>query len=1136
MNYIRFAIDNPVKVAVGVLLVLLFGLISLVTIPIQLTPNVDQPIITIETRWTGRSPEEVEREIVEEQEDKLKGVTDLKKMVSTASQGEGKIELEFYVGTDMTRALQEVSDSLREVPEYPDDVDEPVITAADSASENAIAWVVLTSSDPDYDVQGFYDTADKRLKPILERVSGVGQINIYGGRERQVHIQIDPKRLAQRNITFNQLVGALRNENVNVSAGELRDGRRDVRIRTLGQYDDLDEVRKTIVTYDDGGPVRVSDLGDVVLTLEKQRSFVRSKSQIALAFQVTRETGSNVMSVMEELRSRIAYINEKVLPGIEPSLKLTQVYDETDYITDAVSLVQNNLVIGGTLAVLVLLLFLRTVRPTLVVALAIPISVIGTFVVMTAAGRNLNVISLAGLSFAVGMVVDAAIVVLENIDRHLSMGKRPRIAAYDAAHEVWGAILASALTTLAVFVPVLAIQEEAGQLFRDIAIAICAAVSLSLIVSITVIPSASARFLRKRHAEDPKSLLARWHGLFGLAKFFGWVNDTFANLIYKLTARNAAGMVLRAGIVAAFTVVSLGASYLLMPPSTYLPKGNRNLVFGIMFNPPGYNIDHNKFIAERIESQIRPYWEANSYEDIAKLDPPLHAFTQQPIENLPPIDNTFLVAFGGGMFMGASSQDKMNVAPLGDMITSSLWSIPGSFGFAQQMSLFGRGLGGSNSIDVEIAGSSLERVRAVAAQLQGRLMPLGQINPSPQNFNLAAPELQINIDRIRAQDLGVDTAALGLGVQALVDGAVIGDYRYEGDSIDLLLTRQPGLSIQPDQLKSVPMATGAPSGSDVAGTIPLSAIAEFKYADAPQEIKRIEQQRAITLSVIPPDTEPLEKVMDQIDSIVADMRSSGAIEGDMEIRLAGTADKLTQVRESLLGSWHGFTMKSIMSLGGSKMFLALLVTFLLMAALFESFLYPFVIMFTVPLATVGGFLGLRIVHEYVPDQQLDVLTMLGFVILIGIVVNNAILIVHQSLNFMRGIGEGENDIVQQMPPREAIRESVRTRIRPIFMTTATSVFGMLPLVLMPGSGSELYRGLGSVVVGGLVVSTVFTLVVVPLLFSLVLDLKQWIYETLKWELPETSTAPQVAVAAAGAAETAPASQGEAAAVPESSSV
>ena len=1104
MDFIRFAINNPVKVTVGVLLLILFGLISLFAIPVQLVPNVDQPVITVATNWTGRSPQEVEKEIVEPQEDKLKGVSSLRKMKAEASQGKAEIELEFFIGTDMTRALLEVSDKLREVPEYPNDVDEPVVSVADGASENAIAWMVLTSDDPEFDIESLRDVVEDRIKPFLERVDGLSKVNVYGGRDREIHIRINPVRLAERGITFDQLRAAVQLENVNISAGDLRDGYRDVRIRTVGQYETLEQIGQTIVADTDGGPVRVSDLGDVVETLAKRRSFVRSRGRPAIALNAIREAGSNVLTVMNGtrdgkqlgLRQRIAQVNGQLLTTLVPDrkLELVQVYDETIYIYDAVRLVLWNLLIGGSLAVVALVLFLRIIRPTLIVALAIPISVVGTFVVMTVAGRNLNVISLAGLAFSVGIVVDNAIVVLENIDRHLGFGKKPLVAAYDATREVWGAILASTLTTLAVFVPVLTIEEEAGQLFRDIALAICAAVLLSLVVAVTVIPSASARWLRHR-SQTGRGDRTRHRS--GLADLLGRSTVWYAGVIHRLTDRTAPMVVARVLIVLLLTAVAIGGAAALMPPVSYLPNGNRNLTFGVMLTPPAYHIDHNQTIAHRVEQQLRPYWNAASAAESAALPPA--AVMVGPgrfkMVDCPPIENYFFVSFGGTIFMGASSRDKQVVSPLSGLLTAAMNEVPGAIGFAFQPSIFGRGVGGGNAVDVEVTGPDVDRVRKSAEALYqqlGRRYGFHRIRPDPINYNMAGPELRIQIDRGRAAALGIDTARLGLTLQALIDGAVIGDFWLAGESIDILLTRHPQYPLTADTIGMVPVAYQTRDGRK--GVTSLLAVTKIMPSDAPQAIRRIEERRAVSFTVRLPDDVPLEQATNEIEATVASLKPKEILPG-VDAVPAGTADKLIEVRRAMLGQWDGWSLESLRNLGLSRLFLAMLVTYLLMAALFESFLLPLVIMFTIPLATVGGFLGLWIVHgvtsinPLVATQQLDVLTMLGFVILIGVVVNNAILVVHQALNFMRGVGETEADHSEPMPCREAICLSVRTRIRPVCMTTATSAFGMLPLVLMPGAGSELYRGLGSVVVGGLVVATLFTLVVVPLLLSLALDLK-----------------------------------------------
>ena len=347
--------------------------------------------------------------------------------------------------------MREVSDKLREVPEYPENVDEPVIQVGDAENRDYIAWIVFGTTDPTFDIRVLRDFAVDRIEPALERVDGVAEINVLGGRDREIQVRLDPIRLAQFRITPTGLVDAIRGTNRNLSAGRRADGRLDVRMRTVGQYATLDDVRHTVVAHTDAGPVLLDDVADVVETYKEAGSFVRSRGAPVIAINAEREIGSNVIQVMESLQAEIARLNasggllesEARRLGLDGTLTLTQVYDQTVYIDDAIGLVRSNIWIGGGLAVLVLLLFLRSARSVGIIALAIPISVIGAVVSMVAMGRSINVISLAGMAFAVGMVVDNAIVVLENIFRHLEMGKSPREAAYDGAREVWGAVLAS---------------------------------------------------------------------------------------------------------------------------------------------------------------------------------------------------------------------------------------------------------------------------------------------------------------------------------------------------------------------------------------------------------------------------------------------------------------------------------------------------------------------------------------------------------------------------------------------------------------------------------------------------------------------------------------------------------------------
>ncbi|MCA9303128.1 MAG: efflux RND transporter permease subunit, partial [Phycisphaerales bacterium] len=986
----------------------------------------------------------------------------------------------------------------------------------------------------------------------LERIDGVARVNVFGGREREAKVFTDASALAQRGLNHIDVVNALRGENRNVSAGSIAEGKRDYIVRLLGQFDSPESILDTVVAYRDGKPVFVRDVADVQIGYAKRTGYIRSLARPAIAVNVIRKGDANVIEIMDELRVRLDEVKSTILPNIGgyssngavgPDLRMRQVYDETVYITSAISLVTQNLWVGGILAMIVLLLFLRSWRATAIIAIAIPVSVIGTFLVLLVLGRSLNIVSLAGLAFAVGMVVDNGIVVLENIDRRITMGESPIVASWRGGKEVWGAILASTLTTVAVFIPVLTIQETAGQLFRDISIAIVASVSISLLVSVVVIPVACSRFIKPASAKPGpvRRLLGSMFGLVPLAgksvAFLGWC--------IRWLISGWRSWTLRPAIILLMTGASIYGALLLMPPMDYLPAGNRNLVFGGMLIPPGLSVEQREKIAERIEQRIYPYAVADindpsTYKGLPKIA--IVPGVTQEFEPVP-LENFFIGAFGTGLFVGATSQDEQVVIPVGHLLTSAMGDIPDAYGGARQSSLFG-GLNGSGGISIEVSGPQLDRVNAAATMMLNTVAAefgYGKVSPSPSNFTLEQQEMQVVLND-HGRELGLTTEGLGVAIRGLFDGAFVGDYREGSETIDLVVLPEGGALANMEQLADIPIAT--PRGP----VVPVSSVVHFVPGLSPQEIQRIEELPSVSISVTPPEDMPLQEAMSWIQSNVIDAaRQAGMIDRTMRVRLEGSAADLEEVQASLMGqksvptagdrrtgflsaivilivcaiagvvvlvrgtrdknprvfygivgvmliglllaamAWAGITQPQLMT---ARMVWALAVTYLLMCALFESFLYPLVIMFSVPLAVVGGFGGLAIVHKWSlmdptkAPQQLDVLTMLGFVILIGVVVNNAILLVHQALNFMRG-----EPGYPPMTANDAIVESVKTRIRPIFMSVLTSVGGMLPLVLVPGSGSEMYRGIGSVVVGGLLVSTFFTLLLVPILFSLVIDMR-----------------------------------------------
>ncbi|MHC5002987.1 MAG: efflux RND transporter permease subunit, partial [Planctomycetota bacterium] len=742
MNFIGTLIRQPVTVIVGVVMIVLAGVIALQRIPIQLAPNVEDTIIAVTTRWEGASPEEIEREIVERQEEKLQGLANLRAMTSESQQGTGVIRLEFAVGTDKDAALREVSDKLREVPEYPENADEPVVEASDPENRDFIAWIIFGTTDPDLDIRTLQDFAEDRIEPLLERIEGMSEVNVLGGREREVQIRVDPVLLAQYGIPPAELVSAIQRTNRNVSGGELADAKFDVRLRTISQYTSVEDVENTVIRQSEGGPVFVGDVAEVVETFKEPTAFVRSKGQPVLAINAQKEVGANVIEVMAGLRAALDTLRaeggvletEKRRLGLNGELYLRQAYDQTVYIDDALALVRNNVWLGGSLAVVVLVLFLRSARSVGIVALAIPISVMGAIVVMVAMGRTINVISLAGMAFAVGLVVDNAIVVLENIFRHLEMRKDPMQAALDGAREVWGAVLAATLTTIVVFVPILFVKEEAGQLFRDIALAICAAVALSLVVSITVIPTAAGRLLRP-HAAPPgtprhrgvvrRLLTGPSRAVHAVGALMRGLPRAVGRLIYWICG----SVVARVAVVVLLTVVSVAGSLMLMPPADYLPKGNRNLVFGLLIPPPGYNLSKQEAVGRRVEETMRPFWEAGDLtpgsekrrRSEARLEavPTFDWAMQQPGPPVvpPPIDNYFFVSRGGVMFHGAIASEPERVVDIQPLMQHATRAevIPGVLGFAFQLPLFRLGGSTGSAIKIDFSAGDLASVTQSAA-------------------------------------------------------------------------------------------------------------------------------------------------------------------------------------------------------------------------------------------------------------------------------------------------------------------------------------------------------------------------------------------------------------------------------------
>ena len=1032
MNLIRFAIERPIAVVAAVLMVVMFGLVALRSIPIQLAPDVHKPVITITTNWPGAAPAEIEREIVNRQEEALKGLRGLSELSSSSQNGRGRITLEFDIDQDMDRALLLVANRLDRVTGYPEEADEPALKTAE-AEDRAIAWFMLQRGEGEQRaIHTFGDFADDVIRERLERVPGVGRANVYGGSEREMQVIVDPERLARYGLTVPAVVDALRRANASISAGDIDEGKRRWVVRTEGEFQSLDDVRAVVLRTEaiagSGRVARVtvSDIATVTFAYKKPTATIRQLGRPSIALNTIREAGANVIEVMAGIRQAITELKDGPLPAEGVTLK--QVYDETVYINSAIKLVTQNIYIGGSLAALVLLLFLRSVRATLVVSLAIPVSVVGTFVAMAALGRSINVVSLAGIAFAVGMVVDAAIVVLENIYRLRQRGIPVAAAAYQGASQVWGAVLVSALTTVLVFLPILVMKLEVGQLFRDIAVAISVSVLLSLLVSITVIPALANRLLGGRVGTRRLRLGP-----------IDWPAELVVRLLTGFTRLVVGRKALAILVVGAISSAAGYTTWQYLPKLEYLPEGNRNLVFGHILPPPGYNLETVTEIAAAVEDATRPYWASETGPESAPGEPPK-------------FKHFFFVARGASTFLGAKTVEPERARELIPILRKAAFREPGTFAMVRQSSVFGRGLGGSRSVNLDISGGDLEEILAVAVaavELIQAALPReegNQLRPRP-GLELGAPEVRVEPDRVRLADAGVSARELGLTLDAFNDGLRVAEITVDGKRIDLTLRGPDAGIFQTQGIDNLPVVTR--SGQ----ILPVSSLARVINTSGPTEIRHRERVRTVTLQITAAPKLALEEALDILRAEVIDRLRADGLPPGIRMSVSGTADKLSR-------TWDAMRLDLLM---------AMIIVYLVMVILFESFFYPLIIMLSVPLAAAGGVLGLTVLNQFY-FQPLDMLTLLGFVILVGIVVNNAILLVHQSLYHHRRDG---------MAVIEAILEATRNRIRPIFMSTLTSVVGMLPLVLFPGAGSELYRGLGSVVIGGLALSALLTLAIVP---------------------------------------------------------
>lgn len=1009
MGLTEFNYKHWPAMAVIVALVVLFGLLAAFKLPIQLLPSIEEPQISVGNFWRASAPEEVEANIVEPQEQVLKNLPGLTSMNSWINRGRGWVNLTFDAGTDIQEAKLDVINALNQTPPLPVDAGEPNVNVGGGGFGPGAASLLVRvlPGNPATNLSQYQELIETEVQSRLLRVKGVSAVNLQGEQPREVHITLDTYRAAALGITFSDVANVV-SRSSDVSGGTADVGRRRYTVRFAGKFTP-DALSQLIVGWSGERPVYLSEVAEVEIKPRDLDGFTLRNGYPSYYITVQREFGSNTVELLDGVNAAIVELNDG--PLREAGLAIDLSFDSSVHIRRAIALIRDNLGLGMLLATGMLYFLMRSRRGVLLVAATVPLSIMMSFLVLQLAGRSLNVISLAGLAFAVGLVMDAAIIALENIVRMHQSGKSIEESVEAGSSQIRGALFASTATSVAIFVPVMFIAGVEGQLFRDLALTLAVAVTTSFFVAITVLPVAARAWLTKMKDVDP---CAHW-----------W--ERIANVVTTLTKTRLRSAFWAAGLMAA----SIACVILLLPKANFLPQAPADSINAGFLLPPGGTVEMlREEVAEPIVERLKPYMDH---------------------EKEPFIRGYNLSAFGSFNALFIYTVDPTQIDDMMKILNEDvLVGLPDTTAFVQRSTLLNFGFDGGRSINVDLQGPDIDQLMAAAGTAMGivsEVLPTARTRPIP-GLSVSEPELTLIPNDRRITAAGLDRATVATAVRAATSGMFVGEY-FDGNSRMDMILKGPEWN-SPDQLAATPIST------PLAGLQTIGELADIQRTVGPSQLLRVNGERTVTLSVLPPEEMTVEEALDLLRD-VAGPKMRAALPSDISIKYRGTADRL----------------EAAFSTMAQNLILAILVLYLIMAAMFRSFWDSLLVLLAIPMALAGGVLGLRALNLFT-SQSLDLLTMIGFIILLGLVVNNAILLVLQT----------REELKKGLQRNAAIHAAVRLRARPIYMSTLTSLFGMLPLALVPGVGAEIYRGLAIVIIGGMFINALFTLVFIPALMKL----------------------------------------------------
>ncbi len=1021
MNLFKIAIFRPIATMMVFIALMVFGIYSTFNLPVDLFPEIDPPVITVITTYQGAGALEVEQNVTTELEDQFSTLNDLDEITSSSIENVSIITLEFDWGSNLDEASNNIRDALsRARPLLPDDIDDPVIYRFNASS----IPVVILAATADENYPNLRQILDDQLVTPLNRVPGVGAVNVQGGPIREIQINVDPQRMSAYNVDISQLAQALANENVVIPAGDIKVGQQQYNVRIDTEFKTIEEIGKIVVkNTPQGGIVQVQDLAEVRDAIDEDNRIEIVNGGKAVTIAIQKQNNANTVQVAETVLERIPALSA----NLPPDVKIATVIDTSEFIIHSVNNLSEVLIYAVVFVVLVVFVFLRRWRATFIVALTIPFSLIAAFIYLSVTGNTLNLISLSSLSIALGMVVDDAIVVLENISSYVDRGTNPREAALYGTNEVGVAVIATTLTVVAVFLPLTFLTGMTGIWFGQLGSIVVVTIVVSTLAALTLIPMMSSKMLRVQKRTDAKAKKS-WAG-------------RISNGVERGLTRLDNGYKRMLGWSLNHKVMVIILSVLLFVVSLFLVPG-----VGTEFMPQADN--GRLMITIELPTGRTPESAVSTIEKVEQI------FTDHVPELEIISSGIGSNSEGGAAFGGAStgpntldvtaalvpvSERDRSVFEIAEVVREQLKNIPEAIKYS--VSTQG-GTGTGSPVAIDIIGNDLEQTSEIASRLIERLQQIDGVRNADESRGDPQPALQIDLDRDRLAALGLNSGTVGQSIRSMIAGFTATEYREEGEEYDIIIRYAASYRQHLDDIRRMKVVT--PDGA----LVEVGALGSVREIYTPPNIERIGRERSIQVTADLEGT-PLNVVTEEINAFIANELN---VPSGVEIEFSGDIEEQQEAFGDL------FLLLA----------LSVVLVYIVMAAQFESLKDPFIIMFSLPFAFTGVLLALVFTNT-----KLSVIAFIGGIILVGIVVKNAIVLV-DFIQLLRGRGLSLFD---------AIVEAGRSRLRPVLMTTLTTLLAMFPLAISKGEGSETWKPMAVAVIGGLTFSTLITLILIPVLYA-----------------------------------------------------